>query len=159
MFEYRPSEVTVERLVETNGKEVAVAATLIGPHRDDFGIVIARSETTKQSVKEIATLPSVARNDEGWRDLARFGSRGEQRTATLTYKLAQLEYMAKVLGKRPILLLDDIFSELDAGHRAHVVEVVSKQQTIIATVELENIPKDFLDSARIIRVADGKLIA
>ncbi len=133
VFEYGPSEVTVERLMETNGREVAAAATLIGPHRDDFGIFL-----------------------EG-RNLAHFGSRGEQRTATLAFKLAQLEYMAKILGKRPILLLDDVFSELDGNHRAHVVEVVSKQQTIIATVELENIPQEFLDSARILRVENGKI--
>ncbi len=132
-FEYRESEISVERLVETNGREVAAAATLIGPHRDDFVV------------------------EGSGRDLAHFGSRGEQRTATLAYKLAQLEYMAKILDKRPILLLDDIFSELDADHRAHVVEVVGKQQTIIATVELENIPKDFLDQARILRVEDGRI--
>ncbi|MFH1536069.1 MAG: DNA replication and repair protein RecF, partial [Patescibacteria group bacterium] len=68
------------------------------------------------------------------------------------------EYMAKILDKRPILLLDDVFSELDASHRAHVVEIVSKQQTIIATVELENIPQKFLDSARILRIEDGKVV-
>lgn len=138
LFEYQPSEVTLERLEETNGREVAAATTLIGPHRDDFvvlGVV------------------------EGFgRDLSRFGSRGEQRTATLAFKLAQLEYMAKILGKRPILLLDDIFSELDLDHRAYVVEIVGKQQTIIATVELENIPKAFLDQSRILRVEDGKII-
>ncbi|MBI2018139.1 DNA replication/repair protein RecF [Candidatus Daviesbacteria bacterium] len=132
-FEYKQSAVTVERLMETNGREVAAAATLIGPHRDDFEILLED------------------------RNLARFGSRGEQRTATLAFKLAQLEYMAKILGKRPILLLDDVFSELDAMHRAHVVEVVGKQQTIIATVELENIPKTFLDSSRILRVENGKI--
>ena len=65
--------------------------------------------------------------------------------------------MALILGKRPVLLLDDVFSELDASHRAHVVEVVSRQQTIIATVELENIPKAFLNSARILRVENGKI--
>lgn len=132
-FEYKQSPISVERLKETNGREVAAAATLIGPHRDDFEIYL-----------------------EG-RNMAHFGSRGEQRTATLAFKLAQLEYMAMTLGKRPILLLDDVFSELDGDHRAHVVEIVSKQQTIIATVELENIPKDFLDSARILRVEDGKI--
>ncbi len=134
VFEYKPSKVTAEKLAETNGREVAAAATLIGPHRDDFGIFL-----------------------EG-RNVAHFGSRGEQRTATLAFKLAQLEYMAEILGERPILLLDDVFSELDADHRAHVVEVVSKQQTIIATVELENIPQEFLSSARILRVEDGKMI-
>jgi len=133
IFEYRPSEISEEKLSETNGREVAAAATLIGPHRDDFDILL-----------------------EG-RNMAHYGSRGEQRTATLAFKLAQFEYMAKILGKRPILLLDDVFSELDANHRAHVVEIVSKQQTIIATVELENIPKDFLDSSRILRVEDGKI--
>ena len=134
-FDYKQSPISVERLLETNGREVAAAATLIGPHRDDFEVLL-----------------------DG-RNLAQFGSRGEQRTATLAFKLAQLEYMAKILGKRPILLLDDIFSELDVSHRAHVVEIVGKQQTIIATVELENIPKSFLDSARILRVEDGKIIS
>ncbi len=133
-FEFKQSLISGEKLKETNGREVAAATTLIGPHRDDFSIEL-----------------------EG-RNMAHYGSRGEQRTATLAFKLAQLEYMAKMLGKRPILLLDDVFSELDADHRAHVVEIVSKQQTIIATVELENIPKSFLDSARILRVEDGKII-
>ena len=132
-FDYQQSEISEEKLVETNEREIAAAATLIGPHRDDF--VITQSE----------------------RNIAHFGSRGEQRTATLAFKLAQLEYMAKMMGKRPILLLDDVFSELDGDHRAHVVEIVGKQQTIIATVELENIPQDFLDSARILRVDNGKI--
>ena len=134
-FKYIQSSLSVDRLRETNGREVAAAATLIGPHRDDFEILL------------------------GKRNLAHFGSRGEQRTATLAFKLAQLEYMAKILGKRPTLLLDDVFSELDADHRAHVVEIVSKQQTIIATVELENIPKSFLDQARILRVENGQVIS
>lgn len=132
-FEYKPSVISEEKLLVTNGREVAAAATLIGPHRDDYSVELGR------------------------RNLAHYGSRGEQRTATLAFKLAQMEYMAKALGKRPILLLDDIFSELDVSHRAHVVEVVGKQQTIIATVELENIPKEFLDSSRILRVEDGKV--
>lgn len=137
-FEYKKNEISLEKLKQYNGREISAAATLIGPHRDNFVVQIPNSKF------EI-------------RNLAAHGSRGEQRTATLAFKLAQLEYMAKILGKRPILLLDDIFSELDASHRAHVVEVVGKQQTIIATVELDNIPKEFLDNARILRVEDGKI--
>lgn len=133
-FFYKPSFLSAEKLEETNGREVAAAATLIGPHRDDFEVLLED------------------------RNLAHFGSRGEQRTATLAFKLAQLEYMAKILGQRPLLLLDDVFSELDADHRAHVVEIVGKQQTLIATVELEHLPQSFLDSARILRVENGKLI-
>ncbi len=134
-FEYKQSPISVEKLKETNGREVAAAQTLIGPHRDDYSVEL-----------------------EG-RNLAHYGSRGEQRTATLAFKLAQLEYMVKILGQRPILLLDDVFSELDANHRAHVAEIVKKQQTLIATVELENIPRDFLDSSRILKVEDGKIIS
>ena len=90
--------------------------------------------------------------------MAHFGSRGEQRTATLAFELATLEFMAQVYGKRPILLLDDIFSELDSPHRNKILEIIPRQQTVIATVELENIPKSFLDSARILQVEDGKIL-
>jgi DNA replication and repair protein RecF len=134
VFMYKQNELTIERLEQYSSREIAAATTLIGPHRDDYTI------TT------------------GGRNLARFGSRGEQRTATLAFKLATLEYMALVLGKRPVLLLDDVFSELDASHRAHVVEIVGRQQTIMATVELENIPQEFLDKARILTVEDGLII-
>ncbi|MBI4036614.1 DNA replication/repair protein RecF [Candidatus Daviesbacteria bacterium] len=133
LFEYKQSKLSHERLQEYNGREIAASVTLIGPHRDDFVVKLAG------------------------RNLAIYGSRGEQRTATLAFKLAQLEYMALSLGKRPILLLDDVFSELDANHRAAVVAVVGRQQAIIATVELENIPKTFLNQARILRVEDGKV--
>ncbi len=151
-FEYIQSEATEERLKETNGREVAAAATLIGPHRDDFDIVILNSigRPMEQDPYKIE-IPHQVRDDSG-RSLRRFGSRGEQRMATLAFKLSSLEYMAKILGKRPILLLDEIFSELDIAHRAIVASIASKQQTIIATVELENIPKDFLDSSRILKV-------
>ncbi len=149
-FEYKQSEISAQKLMETNGREVAAAVTLIGPHRDDFTVILSETKDIYSS--------ATPQNDKQ-RNLAHFGSRGEQRTATLAFKLAQLEYMAKILGKRPVLLLDDVFSELDANHRAYVVAVVSRQQTIIATVELENIPKSFLDSARILRVDNGKIIS
>lgn len=134
-FEYKASKVTWEKLNQGKDREIAAATTLIGPHRDDFMFFLED------------------------RNLAHFGSRGEQRIGTLAFKLTQLEYMAKVLGTRPLLLLDDVFSELDVSHRASVVDIVSKQQTIIATVELENIPQEFLDSARIIKVENGTVIS
>lgn len=133
VFEYKESLLTNERLHEYNGREIQASVSLIGPHRDDF------------------VLKMYGRN------LARFGSRGEQRLATLAFKLAQLEYMALTLGQRPILLLDDVFSELDSSHRAAVVEVVGRQQTILSAVELENLPKEFLKKARILKVTNGEI--
>lgn len=133
IFEYRQSELSQERLDQYNGREIQASVTLIGPHRDDF----------------------VVKMDK--RILAHFGSRGEQRLATLVFKLATLEYMALILGQRPILLLDDVFSELDESHRQAVVEVIGRQQTIISAVELHNLPKDFLNSARILKVEEGEI--
>lgn len=132
-FNLKSSLLTAQRLAEYQNKEIAAAATLIGPHRDDFSITLEN------------------------KNLAHFGSRGEQRLATLAFKLAQLEYMALSLGKRPVLLLDDVFSELDGKHRAYVVQIIPRQQTLMATVELENIPKRFLESARILTVDNGKV--
>lgn len=135
-FEYLPSEVSSARLQKYQDREIASCMSLIGPHRDDFKV-----HTKGKVLKE----------------LSKFGSRGQQRMATLAFKLFQLEFMAHILGERPVLLLDDVFSELDTRHRAAVAEISSKQQTIIATVELENIPQDFLNSSRILRVEDGKV--
>ncbi len=134
-FEYRYNQslITPERLEQYSGREIAAAVTLIGPHRDDFVILF------------------------NGKNLAKFGSRGEQRTGTLSFKLSQLEFMAKVLGVRPILLLDDVFSELDANHRAYVTQISTKQQTIISTVELENISEEFLKESRLIKVENGKI--
>lgn len=133
-FEFKQNLLTRDRLYEYSSREIAAGATLIGPHRDDFVV------------------------EQDGRNLSHFGSRGEQRTATLAFKLATLEYMTLTKEKRPVLLLDDVFSELDASHRAHIVEVVGRQQTIMATVELENIPQEFLNSARILKVTDGQII-
>lgn len=136
IFEYLPSEISLERLEKHQDREIASCMSLIGPHRDDFKICVKS--------KSLA-------------ELSKFGSRGQQRMGTLAFKLFQLEFMSHILGQRPILLLDDVFSELDEHHRAAVAEISGKQQTIIATVELENIPKEFLDSSRILRVEDGKV--
>ncbi len=132
-FKFVQSEVSAERLTNTQSREIAASATLIGPHRDDYTIEL------------------------NGRHLSHFGSRGEQRTATLAFKLAQLEFMSATYGKRPILLLDDVFSELDENHRSLVGEIALKQQTIISTIEMSEIPNNLLDKARILQVENGKI--
>ncbi len=137
VFEYLPNEVSIARLEKYQDKEIAASMTLTGPHRDDFKICV-KSKALKE--------------------LSKFGSRGQQRMGTLAFKLFQLEFMSYTLGERPVLLLDDVFSELDENHRAAVAEISLRQQTIIATVELEHIPQEFLDSSRILKVEEGKVI-
>ncbi|MFL5756760.1 MAG: DNA replication/repair protein RecF, partial [Chloroflexota bacterium] len=92
-----PRDALARRLGETAEKEVWNGSTLVGPHRDDI-------------VFEMAG-----------RDLAAFASRGQQRTAILAFKLAELDVLTALDGRPPLLLLDDVFSELDPVRRGHLV--------------------------------------
>jgi len=110
-LEYDRSVISEGRLEQYKEEEVAAATTLVGPHRDDF------------SFKEKS------------RDLASFGSRGEQRMGILWLKMAELAFVEEKTGEKPTLLLDDIFSELDHEHREVVTGLTNDQQTIITTVD------------------------
>jgi len=114
---YDKSVISEARLVQYAEEEIAAKATLVGPHRDDITFY-------KQGKKELL-------------DLSKYGSRGEQRLAILWLKLAEVAYIEKTTGERPILLLDDIFSELDEEHRELVLDVMKKQQTIVTSAEQE----------------------
>jgi DNA replication and repair protein RecF len=110
-LEYDKSAISEARLEQYAQEEVAAATTLVGPHRDDFCFF-----------------------DE-LRDLARYGSRGEQRMAVLWLKLAELLYVEQETDQKPTLLLDDIFSELDKVHRQVVTNAIKNRQTIITTTD------------------------
>ena len=69
------------------------------------------------------------------RNLAIYGSRGEQRMCILWVKLAELLFIEEKSGEKPLLLLDDIFSELDHKHREVVTRVIGRQQTILTTAD------------------------
>lgn len=111
---YDKSVISEARLKQYEVEEVAAAVTLVGPHRDDFVI-----------------------NLKG-RDVSKFGSRGEQRMAVFGLKEKEIEY----LGGSPLLLLDDIFSELDHKHREEVMNLVEDYggQVIITTTEPNLLP-------------------
>ncbi len=114
---YVKSLVTEARLHDYADAEVAAAKTLVGPHRDDFIFMVKNGSKSK------------------FRELARFGSRGEARLGVLWLKLSELSYITNKVDKKPTLLLDDIFSELDEERREVVLEVVSLHQTIITTAD------------------------
>ena len=114
-LEYDKSAISEARLEQYKEEEIAAATTLVGPHRDDFCIKLKKNKNA--------------------RELARFGSRGEQRMGTLWLKLAELSFIEESSGEKPTFLLDDIFSELDHEHRDIVMEVIKGQQTIITTAD------------------------
>mgnify|MGYP001585751177 CR=1 FL=1 len=127
---YDKSVISESRLEQYKDEEVAAGATLVGPHRDDF--IVNKQQTTNN------------KQPEQYLELSKYGSRGEQRLAVLWMKLAELAFIEQEMGERPILLLDDIFSELDEAHRELVVDLIGKQQTILTSADegiLEMIPK------------------
>ncbi|OGG29541.1 hypothetical protein A2973_03865 [Candidatus Gottesmanbacteria bacterium RIFCSPLOWO2_01_FULL_49_10] len=137
-LKYDKSVISESRLEQYKEEEVAAGATLVGPHRDDF--VVFKSQISNH-------------NDQiNAKQLSKYGSRGEQRLAVLWLKLAELSYIEKEVGERPILLLDDIFSELDGAHRELVVELIGRQQTILTSADEASIPAAVLESATVIRL-------
>jgi DNA replication and repair protein RecF len=108
-------DALARRLGETAEKELWNGTTLIGPHRDDIAFVMAH------------------------RDLAAFASRGQQRTAILALKLAELDLVSQHDGRPPLLLLDDVFSELDPARRAHLVRRIAElPQSFVTTTTLDD---------------------
>jgi DNA replication and repair protein RecF len=124
LLQYLPSGLTAERLIEYRPREIAAETSLIGPHRDDFEFLATDN-------RQPAT---------GNRNLAAYGSRGEQRRAVLALKETELRFVEKRIENRPVLLLDDIFSELDEENRARVFDLIGAGQTIITTTDLDHIP-------------------
>ncbi len=116
---YDRSAISEERLAKYHQQEISAATTLVGPHRDDFSVSVEENE-----------VKGVER-----RDLAVFGSRGEQRMAVLWMKIGELKYIEVKRNVKPTLLLDDIFSELDQKHREIVSSIAKNQQTIITTAD------------------------
>jgi DNA replication and repair protein RecF len=115
-FGETPRDALARRLAETAEKELWNGTTLIGPHRDDLAFVM-----------------------DG-RDLAAFASRGQQRTAILALKLAELDLVTAHDGRPPLLLLDDVFSELDPGRRAHLVRrIADLPQAFVTTTTLDDL--------------------
>jgi DNA replication and repair protein RecF len=111
-----PREALARRLADTADKEVWNGSTLVGPHRDDIVF------------------------EWDGRDLATFASRGQQRTAILAYKLAELDLLTELDARPPLLLLDDVFSELDPERRAHLVRrIAALPQAFVTTTTLDDL--------------------
>lgn len=125
---YDKSTISKERLLKYKDAEVASGATLVGPHRDDVSFSMFLGNSTH--------------------DIKSFGSRGQQRLTILQLKLIELSFIEKIIGQKPILILDDIFSELDTGHIKLVLDMLGKQQSIVTTTH-----KEFID-LRVLKNAD-----
>lgn len=133
-----PDETTRDairrRLAETAEKEQWNGQTLVGPHRDDITFVSAN------------------------RDLATYASRGQQRTAILAFKLATTDVLVETFARPPLLLLDDVFSELDPQRRAHLVRRIGElPQAFVTTTTADDLDPALIAQATVWNVTPGRL--
>ena len=116
-IKYRISELSPESIAAKRDQEVRYAQTKIGPHRDDIEFYIDGNKIEQSA------------------------SRGEYRTLLLAMKLAEITYIENCTGEKPILLLDDVFSELDPDRQKHLLDTIETCQTIITTTDLDSHPE------------------
>lgn len=147
-IEYRPSfayEESVQesvlfeqfmiKLTQAKEQEIRRSTSLYGPHRDDLAFFI------------------------NGKDVQTFGSQGQQRTTALSLKLAEIEFIQEEVGEYPILLLDDVLSELDTYRQTQLLETFqTKVQTFITTTGVESLQMNRLENASIFHVRNGQLV-
>ena len=128
------AEIFFQALYAARDKEIAQGMSLVGPHRDNIRFL----------------------DDEV--DLGIYGSRGQQRTVALSLKLAEAKFMLSQTGEHPILLLDDVLSELDSQRRSHLLHSVAEyQQVLMTTTDLDHFNPDFLEQAELFKVTQGHI--
>lgn len=120
-IKYLKNELNKERFTQVFDQEKRMRRTVIGPQKDDFQIEIVSSATEGKNIHH-------------------FGSRSEQRLGIVWLKTNEVKYYEEKFNRKPILLLDDIFSELDHKNKKMVLALIKKYQTILTTTE-----KDVID--------------
>ncbi|MCB0062466.1 MAG: DNA replication/repair protein RecF, partial [Caldilineaceae bacterium] len=120
------------KLQNRRSRELAAGSTLYGPHRDDLRILA------------------------NGRDLRTYGSRGQQRTAALALKLAELQVSTQFTGRAPLLLLDDVMSELDQHRRNTLLDALAGvEQAIVTTTDWADFSPAFRAQAQLFHVHGG----
>lgn len=135
-IKYEPN-VEIDRfekvLKEKRQIDLKNSITMTGPQRDDFGVFINGS------------------------DVRVYGSQGQQRTAALSLKLAEIEMVKKIINDNPILLLDDVMSELDSKRRDALLSRISDIQTIITCTGYDDFIRQRINVDKIYKISDGAI--
>lgn len=114
-------------------RDIKLKQTTVGPHRDDFSFMIGKL------------------------DVRRFGSQGQQRTAALSLKLSEIELVKKIAKDFPVLLLDDVLSELDSNRQNYLLNSIGDIQTIITCTGLEEFVNNRFEINKVYKVNNGKV--
>mgnify|MGYP004448600917 CR=1 FL=1 len=123
-----------EQLERNREKDIERRITSIGPHRDDFNVFINDIDTKS------------------------YGSQGQQRTAVLTIKFSSLKIIKELTGEHPVLLLDDVLSELDFSRKRYILSTIGDIQTIITCTGIEDLYEYLDDKSKVFKVKDGQIL-
>ncbi|MBQ3543718.1 MAG: DNA replication/repair protein RecF [Lachnospiraceae bacterium] len=125
------SEKLSDEIIKNRDKDIKLKTTTVGPHRDDLGFFIEEM------------------------DIRKFGSQGQQRTAALSLKLSEIEFVKKVINDTPILLLDDVMSELDSNRQNYLLDSIEDVQTIITCTGLDELIENRVNVNKIYKIVSG----
>ena len=122
-------------LTSCQDRDVKLKQTTVGPHRDDFSFMV------------------------GGIDIRKFGSQGQQRTAALSLKLSEIELVKKLTKDNPILLLDDVLSELDSNRQNYLLSTIGDIQTIITCTGLDEFVNNRFEINKVFKIENGSIVS
>ncbi len=131
---YEPNvseEAFEEELFNALDRDKRMAQTSVGPHRDDVSFLVDGA------------------------DIRKYGSQGQQRTCALSLKLSEIHIVEKMIRETPVLLLDDVLSELDSARQEYLLQSLSGTQTIITCTGMDEFVKNHFEADRVFEVTDG----
>jgi DNA replication and repair protein RecF len=123
-----------DELINNREKDLKYAQTSVGPHRDDISFKI-----------------------DGI-DIRKFGSQGQKRCSALSLKLSEIDIVSNIIKDKPVLLLDDVLSELDSNRQKFLLESISDIQTIITCTGLDDFVNNRFDVNKVFNIVDGTVI-
>ncbi len=133
-----------EKLRLNQDRDIRLKMTTVGPHRDDFSFHVSKINEMDE------------REDESI-DIRKFGSQGQQRTAALSLKLSEIELVKKITKDTPVLLLDDVLSELDSNRQNYLLNSIGDIQTIITCTGLDEFINNRFKINRVYKVTNGRI--
>lgn len=144
---YEP-DVTIEeyenKILMSQEKDIKLKMTTVGPHRDDFSFLVTVIDENGEKKEEAI-------------DIRKFGSQGQQRTAALSLKLSEIELVKKITKDTPVLLLDDVLSELDSNRQNYLLNSIGDIQTIITCTGLDEFINNRFKINRVYKVTNGSV--
>ena len=140
---YEPNvdiESYASSLENSHDRDIKLKQTTIGPHRDDISFNVISESTNNIEI-----------------DIRKYGSQGQQRTAALSLKLSEIELVKKITKDTPILLLDDVLSELDSNRQNFLLNSIGNIQTIITCTGLDEFVNNRFEVNKVFKVTNGSV--